>query len=227
MSTTFLQLAVRLRQEVLASGTGPSTVVSQAGELKRIVDWIAEADEEIQQEHDEWKFMVGDFTLNTVADDGSYAASDCVTPITDLRNWKLETFKIYLSATGVSDETRLRWIDYQDWYEKYNTGSQTSQRPVHFTIGNDMSIKLGPKPNAVYRISGEYQKSIDTMTADADVPVYPAEFHKLPLYLGMMKYGRSTGATEVYQDGERLYTKMLRRMERSQLPRVRMAGALA
>ena len=227
MSMTFLQLAARLRQEVLASGTGPSTVVGQAGELKRICDWIAEADEEIQQEYDEWKFMVGDFTLNTVADDGSYAASDCVTPITDLRNWKLETFKIYLSATGVSDETRLRWIDYQAWYEKYNTGSQTSGRPIHFTIGNDMSIKLGPKPSAVYRVSGEYQKSVDTMTADADVPVYPAEWHKLPLYLGMMKYGRSTGAAEVYQDGERLYSKMLRRMERSQLPRVRMAGSLA
>jgi hypothetical protein len=227
MSKTFLQLAVALRQEVLASGTGPATVVSQTGELKRIVDWIAEADEEIQQEHDEWKFMVGDFTLNTVADDGSYAASDCVTPITDLRNWKLETFKIYLLASGVADEVRLCWMDYQLWYETYNTGSQTSGRPKHFTIGNDMSIKLGPKPSAVYRVSGEYQKSVDTMTANEDVPVYPSEFHNLPLYLGMMKYGRSTGAAEVFQDGERLYNKMLRRMERSQLPRVRTAGALA
>lgn len=224
---TFLQLAQRLRQEVGGAGTGPSAVTNQVGEYKRIVDWIATSDEEIQQEHDEWKFMVGDFAINTVADDGSYSDSDCVTPITDLRNWKTETFKIYLSATGVSDETPLFYMDYQTWYEIYNTGSQTSSRPMYFTIGNDMSIKLGPAPNAVFRVSGEYQKSVTTLAASADEPTYPDEYHMLPVYLGMMKYGRYTGASEVYSDGERLYRKLLRRMERTQLPMVRMARPLA
>lgn len=227
MAMTFLQLCQRLRQEVGAAGTGPSAVTNQTGELKRIVDWIATSDEEVQQEYDEWKFMVGTFAIDTVADDGSYAASDCVTPITDLRNWKTETFKIYLSATGVSDETPLYYMDYQEWYEIYNTGTQTSNRPKHFAIGPDMSIKLGPAPNAVFRVSGEYQKSVDTLAANSDEPIYPDEYHMLPVYLGMMKYGRYTGAVEVYADGERLYKKLLRRMERTQLPRIRTAGPLA
>lgn len=224
---TFLQLCQRLRQEVGGAGTGPSAVTGQTGEYKRIVDWIATSDEEVQQERDEWRFMVGTFAINTVADDGSYAASDCVTPITDLRNWKNESFKIYLSATGVSDETPLYYMDYQAWYEMYNTGSQTSSRPQHFTIGTDMSIKLGPAPNAVYRVSGEYQKSVDTLASNSDEPNYPDEYHMLPVYLGMMKYGRYTGAVEVYADGERLYKKLLRRMERTQLPRIRLPGPLA
>lgn len=227
MAKTFLQLASALRQEVMASGTGPTAVTGQVGELKRIVDWVATADEEIQQEHDEWKFMVGSFAINTVADTGSYAAAVFVTPVTDLRDFRKETLKIYLSATGVSDETKLRFIDYQTWYETYNTGAQTSSRPVHFTIGNDMSIKLGPAPNAVYRVSGDYQKSVDTMTVNTDTPNYPSEFHMLPVYLGMMKYGRSTGAAELYQDGERLYNKMMRRMERTQLPGIILGRPLA
>lgn len=224
--STFLQLAVELRQEVGGAGTGPTSVTSQVGEYKRIVDWIVQADEEVQQEHDDWKFMVGSFTIDTIADDGAYAPADFVTPVTDLRNYRNDTLKIYLSATGVSDESKLHYIDYQDWYDIYNTGTQTSGRPRHFTIDNDMSLLLGPKPSAVYRVSGKYQKSVDTLSASADTPNYPAEFHMLPVYLGMMKYGRYTGAPEVYADGERLYKKMKRRMERSQLPRIVMAGPL-
>lgn len=227
MSKTFLQLAQRLRQEVSGSGTGPSTTVGQTGELKRLIDWIVEADEEVQQEHDEWKFMVGSFTLNTVATDNSYAASDCITPVTDLRNWRLETFKIYLLSAGTGGERKLYWMDYQEWYERYNTGTQSSTQPSRFTVGNDMSIKLGATPDAVYRISGEYQKSVTSLSANADVPIYPSEFHMLPVYSGMMKHGLYVGSPEFYQKGEILYNKMMRRMERSQLPRIRMARPMA
>lgn len=227
MSMTFLQLAARLRQECAGNGTGPATVTSQTGELKRIVDWVAATDEEVQQEHDTWRFMAGSFTLNTVADDGSYAAADCVTPVTDLRSWRETSLKIYLLGTGVADQTRLRFMDYDQWDATYNTGAQTSGRPLYFTVGHDMSLRLGPAPNAVYRISGEYQKSVTTMTNNTDTPVYPAEFHMLAVYGGMMKYGRYTGAGEVYADGERMYKKLMRRMERTQLPRLRLAGALA
>lgn len=223
--STFLQLASRLRQEVGGSGTGPTTVVSQSGEYRRFVDWIATADEDVQRLHNEWRFMVGTFALDTVAADNSYAASDCITPVTDLRDWKQETLKIYQTSTA--DETKLHWMDYQDWYEIYATASQSSARPCHWTVGNDQSIKLGPTPDAVYRITGEYQKSVTTMTVDASTPNYPAEYHLLAVYGAMMMYGRYSGANEVYADGSNRYKKMLSEMRRTQLPRLRLAGALA
>ena len=227
MSMTYLQLCSRLRQEVNAAGTGPSTVLNQSGESKRIVDWIASADEDIQRLHNEWKFMVGSFTLNTVADDGSYSASDCVTPITDLRDWRTKTFKIYLQSAGVGSEIELPFIDYQSWYDVYNVGAQSSSQPNCFTIGNDMSIKLGPKPNGVYVISGEYQKSVTTMTANTDVPLYPSEYHIAAVYRAMMKYGRYAGAQEVYQDGKNEYDKIIKQMRRTQLPRTSLGRPLA
>jgi hypothetical protein len=225
--STFLELAVKLRQEVGGAGTGPTAVTGQVGEYKRIVDWVAAADEEVQRKYDDWLFMVGSFTIDTVADDGKYAAADCVTPITDLRKWKNESFKIYLSATGVSDETPLTYIDYQRWYEIYNTGTQTSGRPQYFTIDDDNSVLLAPKPSAVYRVSGKYHKSVDTLAASSDTPVYPAEFHMLAVYGAMMKYGRYTGATEVYADGQRLHKEMLAQMSRTQRPRIRPLEPMA
>lgn len=211
----------------MAAGTGPSAVANQTGEYKRIVDWIAVADQEVQQEHDNWKFMFNTFTLNTVAADGSYTGADCIVPVTDLRVWRQRSLKCYLLATGVSDQNHLGYIDYEIWDVMYNTGQQTDSRPIHWTIGNAMEILLGPIPNDVYRVSGEYQRSVTVMTMDADSPIYPAEFHMLPVYLGMMKYGRSTGASELYEDGQRLYAKMLNRMRRTQLPRLNALRPLA
>lgn len=224
---TYLQLAQALRQEVGANGTGPSSVLAQVGEYKRIVDAIAQADEEIQQEHDNWRFMYGAFTINTIAADNSYLPTDCTPPLTSFRVWRDRSIKCYLLSAGVGGEFHLIYMDYDQFDALYNTGAQRTGQPKHYTVGDQMQILLGPTPDAVYRVRGEYCKSVTTLTADADVPPYPAEFHRLPVYLAMMKYGRFTGASEVYQDGERLYKQMLRRMERTQLPRMNSFTPLA
>lgn len=217
---TFLQLTQALALEVGAAGIGPSTVVGQTGEYGRLVKWVADADMELQQEHDNWRFMVNTFSLNTVVGDASYTGADCLTPVTDLRVWRERTLKAYLLSAGVTDESELCYIDYEAWYWMYNTGPQTNSRPIHYTVGNAMELLIGPLPIDVYRVSGEYQRSVTKMTADSDTPKYPAEFHSLAVYLAMIKYGRFTGAPEVMQEGDRLYRKMMNRMERTQLPRM-------
>lgn len=222
---TFLQLASRLRQECGVSGSGPITVVGNSGQTKMLVDWIADADEEIQQEHNDWRFMAGSFAIETVASNGSYLPSAFTPAVTDWRDVRQNTVNVY--QTTRANESRLRFMDYQAWFDAYNTGEQTTGRPVYYTIGNDQSVKLGPIPDAVYIVTGEYQKTASRMTLDADTPIYPAEFHLLPVYLAMMKYGRAMAANEVYSDGERLYKKMLSRMKRTQLSAITLAGALA
>lgn len=228
----FLQLAQRLRQEVAGSGTGPSSVAGQGGELKRIVDWIATADEDIQRKHNEWRFMRAGFTVNTVANTAAYAASVCTDtatnqPITAFRSWCKDSFKIYLQSSGLAGERPLDDIDYDAWYRLYNTATQSAGFPTEFTVLNNQAFSLGARPNAVYVVSGEYQKAVKTLAANADVPPYPDEYHLLPMYRAMMKYGRYTGATEVYQDGQNEYRRMMNEMELTQLPEFLLAGALA
>ena len=227
VAMTFLQLCQRLRQEVAATGVGPVTVLNQTGEYKRIVDWLAEADEDIQREHDEWRFMVGTFQINTTVGVGSYSAADCVTPITDLRKWKERRIKCYLLAAGVTDEQLIPYIDYDEWYRRFGTGPQSNSRPMFWTYGNDMELLIGPPPADVYRISGEYQKVVSTLVDDDDVPNYPAEFQMLAVHLARVKYGTYTGASEQIQEGDRLYRKMLSQMRRTQMPRLNQLRPLA
>ena len=224
---TFLQLCQRVVQEVAASGAGPSTVIGQTGEYRRIVDWVAEADQEIQREHDSWRFMVDDFAINTVVGVTGYAASQCTPPVVDLRKWKERRIKCYLLAAGVTDEQLIPYIDYDEWYRRFATGPQSNSRPMFWTYGNEMELLIGPPPADVYRVSGEYQKSCGLLINDADVPNYPPEFHMLPVYLAMVRYGYYTGAPEVIQNGQRLYSKMLAEMRRTQLPRMNTFRPLA
>lgn len=220
MSTpkSFLQLAQALRREVGANGTGPASVLSQTGEYERIVNWIRDADEEIQQERGEWKFMVKSFALNTVAGQMAYTGANFLTPATDVDRWRHRTIKCYLLSAGKGSEYYLDYVDYEVWDATFNTANLVNNVPACWTVGNAGELLIGAAPNGVYRITGEYYRTPTTLAADTDVPIYPAEFHMLPVYLAMMKYGRFTAASEVYSDGERLYNKMLNRMRRDQLP---------
>lgn len=220
---TFLELVQRLSSEVGNAGSGPSAVTGQTGMNLRLVNWIASAWLDIQRKHDDWKFMRGSFTVNTVADDGAYVFGDCTdtataTAIASFRYWHTDTFKSYLQSAGVGSEVALPYIDYADWYARYNTGTQTSSTPQEFTIDNENGFRLGPKPNAVFVVSGEFQKAATTLAADADTPACPAEFHDAIFYLAMMKYARYTAAAEIYEDAKREYRRIIANMERTQRP---------
>lgn len=220
MSTpmTYLQLAQRLRREVGANGTGPDSVIGQVGEYQRIADNIADADEEVQQEHDTWAFMSGVFSLTTTATVGTYAPAACTPPVTDLRAWKQAGVRCHLQSVGRASEWPLQWLDQETFDAMYGTGLPMPGVPRHFSANDAGDLLVGPVPNDAYVITGKYARAATRLALDADVPRYPAEFHMLAVYLGMMKYGRFTGAMEIYQDGERLYNKMLLRLRRTQLP---------
>ncbi len=221
----FLEMAQMVRQEVGGSGTGPTTVVGQTGEYKRIVDWVAQADRDVQRRHNEWKFMRGSFTINTVANDPSYAYGDTTPAITTFRDWRWTTFKIRLASSGLGSETELPFIDYQTYLD-INVGNQSASMPQCFTVGNAMEILLWPKPDNVYVITGEYQKSSVAMTANADTPVYPEEYHMLAVYKAREKYGIYTGAQEQISFGKQEYKNMLKEMRRTQLPRIQLGDPL-
>ena len=220
---TFLELCQRLRQEVGGAGTGPTTTVSQTGESGRIVRWIATADEDIQRARAGWNFMRAAFTVQTVSGTAAYSAADC--GITGFRDWVPSRFKSYLTSGGVAGEISLYQLEYEYWYQLYNRGTQITGSPVEFTILANRSFSLGPVPNAIFTIRGEYQKKVTTLSGDSSTPIYPEEYHLLAVYKAMMSYGRFTGATEVYQDGYNRYREMLAQMELTELPQMTIGEA--
>lgn len=216
----FLQLAQRLRQEAGVPGTGPTTVLSQTGELKRLVDWVATAWDEIQGEQTTWRWMRQSVTLNTVAGTNSYSLSAWGIAST-FAYWYQRTFTIYRQSLGRSDERDLVWMDYDDWRRMYDFGAaaSTQGQPTEFAIAPDDSIKLGFIPDAVYVVRADYHKAPTTLAADTDTPACPTQYHMAIVWKALMYYGEFESAPEAYGRGKNNYTTLMGQMRRTQLPR--------
>lgn len=222
----YLEICKRVRQEVGVAGTGPSAVTSQTGEYKRIVDWVASAWEDLQNKRTDWLWMNGTFSFVTIADQDTYTASEAGIA-SRFKRWDRDNLRIYTTATGVADETRLTYLPWEQWRHPFRTGVQTAGRPTMATTMPNGSLGVGYKPTAGFTISGDYHKSAQSLTADADTPEMPSEYHMAIVYRAMMMYGRYMGANEVYEDGQVNYTRIVRQLAANQAPELQLGAALA
>lgn len=237
-ASTYLQLCQKAARECLVTqSTGvPAAVTIQTGDLLRIVGYVADAWTEIQNRHPNWRWMRSSFTVNTVASDDSYAYGDCTDTQTAVaiarfsRWWandKKDPFKCYLQSSGVGTEYWLSYVPWERFKRVYKIGSQTASSPTWVSIDHNNNIRLGPAPNDIFVVGGDYQRSAQVFTADADVHDMPTQYESLIVYETMKKYGAIKNAPEIFSRGEREAAKLMRQLEADQLPRIRMGGPLA
>ena len=234
--STFLELCQKTVRLCHIADTGPTAVTGQTGELQDIVDYVIDAWTEIQNRHNNWRWLRRAWTLNTVADDDSYAFGDVTdvdagAVITRFGHWHADDRdnppKIFLTSSGNGGE---RWHIYTPWHwwnTIYAIGPQTSSEPVHITIDPQDNIRVGPPPDGVYTMEGEFFRSAQILAADGDIPEMPTQFHMLIVYMAMQKYGMLESAPEVVAMGNQEGRKIMRQLELNQLPKFRLARPLA
>lgn len=161
------------------------------------------------------------FTVNTVANDGEYAYTDCTDTTTSIAiarfaRWYKGRYdwKCYLQSSGVGGEYFLQWVDWEAFKREYRFGTQTSGQPKYVSMDPSQKFVLGPKPSAVYVVSGDYQLGPQTLAADADTPEMPSRFHSVITYRALVKYGFNSVAPEALQrasiEGGRLHAALVR-----------------
>lgn len=225
---TFIELARRLCQESGISGDGPTSITGNIGEYQRVIDWINQSWLEIQIEHPNFAWMLGEVQFTTTAGQGEYTPVEC--GVNDFGKWKIESFRCYETASGVGNEMFLTPITYDAWRNTYqfNTYRTTTTRPTVIAEGDvGHKLCLGPVPTVGYTVLGQYWKAPSYLTSDSDTPELPTQFHMAIVYRAMMEYAAYESAPEVYQRGELKYKQMMTRIESDQAPRILRCGALA
>ncbi len=215
--STFLELCQDLRRESGISGSGPSSTVSQTGEMLRIVEWIQSAYKYVQNLHSTWLFLQNDFTFNTVASTQTYTPT--AAGYAEVGRWKDDTFQYYLTSTGISAQQDLQFVPWDEFSAYYLRGSLQTQTgpPTVVTIRPNRSLMFWPIPDAVYTITGEYFKRAQAMSGDTSEPLIPTEFQDVIVWRALMLYGAYIGSSEAYAHGEIEYKRSRFDLEVNQL----------
>lgn len=230
---TYLELVQRLRIETGYTNTGPNTLVGVSGAHERATAWIATAYTELQNRHD-WRWLRKTFTLNTTSGTAAYAGSDATDSdgaVTRLKRWRLEDPwnppKCYLSSAGVGTEGWLAFLPWEHFRSIYRVGAQNNGHPRHVTIDPDDNLVLGPTPDDIYVVSGEYHRTAQVLSVNADTPEMPSDYHMAIVYAAMGKYGMYDNAPETATRARVEGRSILRQLEATQLPKMRRAGPMA
>ena len=234
---TFLTICQETAREVGIAGTGPASVVGATGEEADVVRWVRDSYIDIQNRNGaHWRWLRHGFTVNTVASQDVYAFGACTDDetsalITRFSSWRFQDRqdppKIFLTSTGLGGERWLIWSKWEWFKQIYKINLQTDGQPAHITIDPLDRIVIGPAPNDIYTVSGEYWLSGQVLALDADVPEMPIQFHNLVKYYAIEHYGYFESAPEVLARAEKFSKKYMRQLEANQLGRFRKARAIA
>jgi len=199
---TFLELCSKTRQECGIQGSGPSSVVSQTGILKRVVDWVADADTYIQGLHQDWDFLWAEFNTNTVID------SDSIAKPADHVLWDTESFSL---LRGDSDGINLGTIPYKEW--RYVVDEKTSTKPNSLCILPNNNLAFRQPADGTYDFYATYWKFNDPMSVNADEPPYAARYQRAIIVKAKMWYFADTESNSLYQEAEKEFMEIIEQME--------------
>lgn len=236
--STWLELCQEAAREcgVAQGGTYPTAVTDQTGILNKIVHWVKQSWIEIQNRPVEWKWMRVKFTLTTASGTASYAygsATDVLTAsaITRFGRWRVNDprvlVKCYLQSAGVGTQYPLNYLDWNEFQNLYQFGSQENGAPAYITVDPQENLVIGPTPDDTYIISSEYERGPQVFSDGADVPEMPSRFHYLLVYEAMIRYGMDQSAPEVSGRGVSFSNMTMRQLEADQAETMTLAGPLA
>jgi hypothetical protein len=239
--STLLELFQDTVRECGITTEKPSTVLNQTGELLQVLHWISDAYVELQRlRNGNWLWLKREFTLNTVAEDDTYAYGDCIDVLTGaaidrFRDWCLDDPydppRIYLQSAGESTKTRMTSIRFHEYRSLYGGSSQSSAFPQFIAVDNDKNLKLGNKPNDVYVVSSWFKRGPQVLAfneeSDNEVTPEMPDHHELIVYGAMKKYAFFNSAQEFMDRAVMESKPSMKALERSQLPSMRGARPLA
>lgn len=226
----FLQLCQATHQELGLDEAGaarPSTVANQVGRLGQVVSWVRTSYEEIQSLHRDWLFRrsTGGF-LTVAAGQSAVTASTITTALTTFEEiapfWSGDRPFIMCHKTSIgADDRQPMWmVDYEEWRGRIDRQPFTSGRPSRFTIYNDQAIQFDHELDEEYLLAFDYVRTVATLTADGDIPIFPRRFHLAIVYAAAMKYAGHAENGRLLGDMRQRYNGQMVQMKNHQLPPV-------
>ena len=206
--STYLALCQKFIRD-LGMSNSISTVESQTGMNRKIVDWIADADEDIQTKWTDWNFLHSTHSVNTIVGTRSYSAPS------DLGEWDRNSFYLDYST---DDYQHLSEIDYTDFRDNFGPGTHTNSKPDSFVITPSGAVYLEPIPDAVYALTADYWATPTRLSGNTDESAIPTRFERVILARAKIYYAEHEEFTNVYNLAMAEFDDLMEKLEADQLP---------
>lgn len=203
----FLELVVDLRRECSVAGNGPVSLNDNRAEYQRLIQWVRQANTEIQGKYTNWKFLWSEHQFDTQADKSRYVAFEDIPG--DIRQYRPLSFQCNGERLNLAN-----WYDYRDSKPPNEYGE-----PLYCIIVPNNDLQLYPIPDKPYPISYEYYRNPQVLMEADDQPLIPTTWHKVIVYRGMMMYADYENAPEIKQAGIDGLSVLMPQLEAAQLPK--------
>ena len=227
----FLELVQRLVQEAGMPRPGPANVTGSSNqEWQNAIDWIADADIEIQLMKDQWRFMWAEFEFQTVAGQASYTQAQALANLTagtEAQFFDEDSGRYFLTASGQNGEQYMTYRSWDNFRDIWLFGpNRTAQgQPQEWSFSPDRKVYLAQVPNAIYTVRGQVFRQPLRMAANTDLPRYPARYHMLPVWWALVNYAGLEQDSSVYQHALNMQGRLIGPMLRTELPMPQIVGS--
>lgn len=202
VSKSFLALVQDLYREVGAAGGTPAqaipTLVGATGEILRLINYVHDAELEIQNLWVDWKWLRKTLTFYT----GTQNQTGIFTTLngavsafpSDIAEWDWESF--FILQTG---NTAFSPLPSAEWQEVRRDVFDTVDFsiPSRVIVMPDNTLRFDLIPDASYQCTAEYRSVPYDLKLDADVSNIPARFaNRIIVEWARMKYGMFESAPE-------------------------------
>lgn len=181
---------------------------STMGVQKNIVEAVRSTWIDIQTQREDWTFMQGSVTnFSTVASQSTYTPTEVFGSASQAL--ELGTYK----------EKRGIWLDqwpllYVNWEDLPFIDNTTEKEPRWYTIdpNNNLIFQL---PDDAYLLDIRYNRAVQSLVANGDVPYLNANYHNAIAYKAAQKVAVYVGQSGLYQEysqeGNRILGQMMRK----------------
>ncbi|WP_375188406.1 hypothetical protein [Sphingobium yanoikuyae] len=207
---------------IVAGFNNVATLAGVSGRPAQLAGWVRDAWIDIQNERNDWTWMRRRFgPVALTPSVNLYLAAEL--GVTRLGQWLgdrpgYRTFTVYDPDRGPASETDMEQISYDRWIERWGRGAHDSQMPREWAISPARELLLGPTPDKAYLLKGEYRASAQILSADADTPEMPEEYHRVIIPRAIRLAASSDEAWQPLIDKTNQYSELRNALVRDQTP---------
>lgn len=217
----FLELAKRTRLELGVAGDGPVSVQNQQGHMEKIVAWVREAWQEVQQ---------SPALQRTLWDSAVMPLTAGVQTYDPANDWGLPFASVVPDGLYVrrAAQPGNRWLlRHTDWRRLRNLGLGVRGSPQAFAVSPSNKLVLWPVPADGFELDMEYQRTPRELEDNLDEPAMPPAWHMAIVWRAVMFGCAHDENLPLFQSAQANYRAIMNRIGRDGLPELQVAGALA